>query len=481
MWTAVVIVLLLTGRADPYTFSGGTEDALFTCHCAPDVQCDDDTGACPGDVCGVSGSFVWGNIACQHGNVVLLGGNADQTGSAGHGAGRCIDGDTNNAITQGSCCIPARSSSELSWTVDLREPFAISYVTIYTAADDSNRNTIRGVEVYVSSSRTPTDSDLCGVQSGNVQSSITVRCPNMIGRYVTIRQPDVSMAEMTFCEVQVQGYEYHSCGFYDDDYRYGPGCVQYCHCEHQCDVITGACNSDCTSGWKKVNGACALTCSSGFWGVNCESDCNCASHNRACGGVDGACDADCDHGYSGFNCQTECNDRHWGSNCVHESHCDCDTITGECAVLCDYGYYGDRCQYECTDGTWGFGNESGCPYNCYCAVTCDKVDGRCDGPCVAGRHGNSCQYVCADGAWGEDCQNTCNCYAGEVCEKMDGSCDRCPDWFAGVSCDQELPRMVDITPVHFVDNNNVTVRFLAPDNADYYTVEYRTDADWMMD
>ena len=481
MLAVVVIVLLLTDGAAPYTFTGGTAGGSFTCHCAPDVQCDDETGTCPGDVCGVSGSFAWGNIACQHGNVALLEGTADQTGSSSHVARRCIDGDTVNVITQGSCCNPSRSSDELSWTVDLRGTFAISDVTIYTAAGGNDRNTIQGVQVYVSSSRTPTDNELCGVQSGSVQSSTTVRCATIVGRYVTIRQPDESMDEMVFCEVQVQGYQYHSCDFYDGDYRYGPGCVQNCHCEQQCDVITGACDGDCTSGWRKINGACAFHCSSGFWGVNCESDCHCDSHNRACEGVTGACDADCDSGYSGFNCQTECDDRHWGSNCVHECHCDCDRITGECDGLCDPGYYGDRCQHECRDGTWGIGNESGCVINCHCTASCDKVDGRCDGPCVAGRHGISCQNVCVDGTWGEDCENTCNCYAGGVCEKTDGSCDRCEDWFVGVSCDQELPRMADIRPVHSVDNNNVTVRFLPPRNTDYYTVEYRTEGDWMMD
>ena len=483
MLAAVVIVLLLTDGAAPYTFTGGTERGSFTCHCRPDVQCDDDTGACPGDVCGASGSFAWSGTACQTGDVALLGGRADQTGGGGgrHVARRCIDGDTNNAITEGSCCNPIRSSSgELYWSINLRGTFAISDVTIYTALGDA-KNTIIGVEVYVSASRTPTNEELCGVQSGDFQSSTTVRCATMVGRYVTIRQPDVNMVEMVFCEVQVQGYQYHSCGFYDDDYRFGPGCVMNCHCEHQCDVITGACDGDCTSGWRKVNGACALTCISGFWGVNCESDCHCDSRNRACDGVTGACDANCDRGYSGFNCQTECDDRHWGSNCADECHCDCDSITGECDGLCDPGYYGNRCEHHCKDGTWGIGNKIGCPNNCYCPVLCDKVDGRCDGPCAAGRHGNACQYVCVDGAWGEDCQNTCNCYAGEVCEKTDGSCDRCPGWFVGDRCDQELPRMADITPERSVDDNNVTVTFPAPHNADYYTVEYRTGDDWMMD
>ena len=254
-----------------------------------------------------------------------------------------------------------------------------------------------------------------------------------------------------------------------------------CHCEQQCDVITGACDGDCTSGWCKVNTTCADTCTSGFWGVNCESDCNCASHNRACEGITGACDADCDSGYSGFNCQTECDDRHLGSNCVHECHCDCDRITGECDGFCDSGYYGNSCQHECKGGTWGIGNKSRCLINCYCTVPCDIVNRRCDGPCVAGRHGISCQNVCVDGTWGKDCQNTCNCCADEVCEKTDGSCDRCPDWFVGASCDQELPRMADSRLVHSRSHNNVTMSFPAPHNADYYTVEYKTDGDWMMD
>ena len=197
--------------------------------------------------------------------------------------------------------------------------------------------------------------------------------------------------------------------------------------------------------------------------------------------VTGACDADCDSGYSGFNCQTECDDRHWGSNCVHECHCDCDRTTGECDGFCDPGYYGNSCQYECRDGTWGIGNESRCLINCYCTVPCDIVNGRCDSSCVAGRHGISCQNVCVDGTWGEDCRSTCNCCADEVCEKTDGSCDRCPDWFVGASCDQELPRMADSRLVHSRSHNNVTMSFPALHNADYYTVEYRTDGDWMMD
>ena len=96
MLTSVVIVLLLTASVAPYTFIGGTERGSFTCHCSPDVQCDDDTGTCPGDVCGITGSFPWDGIACQIGNVAQLGGTADQSGSSDHSAERCINGPANS-------------------------------------------------------------------------------------------------------------------------------------------------------------------------------------------------------------------------------------------------------------------------------------------------------------------------------------------------------------------------------------------------
>ena len=185
MLTAVVIVLLLTGRADPYTFTGGTENGSFTCHCSQGVQCDDETRGCPGGRCAGSGSINWTSAACQSGNVALVRGTADQTGDGDHEADRCIDGDTNNNITQGSCCNPTRADGELSWTVDLGGTFAIEYVSIFRADSDVYKDAVRGVEVYVSASRTPTDAELCGIQSGSINSNIL-----MLQYYVHIRLAD---------------------------------------------------------------------------------------------------------------------------------------------------------------------------------------------------------------------------------------------------------------------------------------------------
>ena len=299
MLTAVLIVLLLTGRADPYTFTGGTENGSFTCHCDPDVQCDDKTGECPDEDCASSGTLHWYHTACQRGNVATWRGTADQTGDGDHEADRCIDGDDNRDITQGSCCNPTRADGELSWTVDLRGLFAINFVYFYIVTDDIYTDTIRGVEVYASADRTPTDEELCGELSG---SRSTVECSYKIGRYVTIRQPNVTIEEMVFCEIYVRGYEYYPCGFYDGDYRWGPACVLNCHCEHQCDVITGVCDSDCTEGWRKSNnGACLVPCTPGFGDVYCHP-CRCLDVSEVCDVTTGHCESGCDDRYIGDGC-----------------------------------------------------------------------------------------------------------------------------------------------------------------------------------
>ena len=294
MWTVVVIVLLLTGRAALYTFTGGTENGSFTCHCAPDVQCDDDTGACPGDACD-SG---WHSTACQLGNVALLGTITEHTGGSSYGPGRCIDGDTSTDITQGSCCNPTRSRGELSWTVHLGRTFAVSDVFIIATADDYYRDTIRDANVYVSAGRFPTEDELCG----SLGRFMSVQCPTMIGSHVTIAQPNMTIDEMMFCDVHVEGYEYYPCGFYYGDYRYGPGCVENCHCENQCDVITGECGGDCTSGWSRYDdGACGLPCTTGYWGASCHP-CRCLDVAEVCNVTTGHCESGCDDRYIGDGC-----------------------------------------------------------------------------------------------------------------------------------------------------------------------------------
>ena len=349
MLTVVVIVLLLTGRAAPYTFTGGTEVGSFTCHCEPDVQCDDETGACPTDGCGRSGSFSWYGTACQRGNVALVRGTADQTGDGDHEADACIDGNwIRNNIAQGSCCNPRRSSGELSWTVNLGGTFAVNYVYIYRAAGDVYGDSIRGVKVYLSTSRTPTYDELCGDQR-TYSSFISAWCHSKLGRYVTVRQPNMTIEEMVFCEIRVKGYEYYPCGFYDGDYRWGLACLENCHCEHQCDIFTGTCDGDCTAGNSKenrLNNRCLLSCDPGFWGLNCESECHC---DQQCDNIYGYCDGNCIAGWrkNYRRCDESC-DLGFGDVYCHPCRCldvseVCDVTTGHCESGCDDSYIGAGC------------------------------------------------------------------------------------------------------------------------------------------
>ena len=331
MLTAVVIVLLLTGRADPYTFTGGTENGTFTCHCEPDVQCDDDTGACPNYWCGGWWDITAGEH-CQYGNVALVRGTADQTGDGDHEADRCINGNTNSDVTRGSCCNPRRANGELSWTLDLGGTFDIYVVHIWTAADDVYIDTTRIVKVYLSASRTPTDVELCGVMREDFNDRTSAYC-SKIGRYVTIRQPNVTIEEMMLCEVVVYGQEIYPCGFYDGDYRWGAACVENCHCEHQCNIITGVCEGDCTAGWRKMHGRCEESCDPGSWGVNCESDCQQGCEN-SCDVITGFCDGDCTSGFWGADCHP--------CRCLDVSEV-CNVTTGQCESGCDDRYISDGC------------------------------------------------------------------------------------------------------------------------------------------
>ena len=341
MLTAVVIVLLLTGRAAPYTFTGGTEGGSFICHCEPDVQCDDDTGACPTDGCGSSGGILWRGTACQLGNVDLVGSIADQTGDGDNEADRCTSDDI------GLCCNPRRAHGELSWTVDLGGTFAVLLVFIYDGADDVYRDSIRDVELYLSASRTPTGTELCDEREYSTLSMIII-CYYKIGRYLTIRQPDVTVEEMVFCDVTVAGYEYYPCGFYDGDYRWGPACVENCRCEHQCNIIVGICDGGCTAGSRKNQyNRCRLSCDPGFWGSSCESDCHC---EQQCDNINGSCDGSCTAGWrknqNGGACES-CDPGFWGVNC-HPCRCldvseVCDVTTGHCESGCNDSYMGDGC------------------------------------------------------------------------------------------------------------------------------------------
>ena len=246
-----VIVLLYVNQGFGKCFYGGTTSCQFTCHCDNDDQCTregDESGKCTNG-CGVNSEWAWQGDVCQIGNVAL--GNTARLHrplQSGRDAGLAVDGD----ISPSTYSHAVRDGVRLYWYVDLSSVHAINVVMIYTV-NSALRSTVSGVDVFVSENINPTDSDLCGTQTGSIQSVITITCRvAMLGRYVRIKQQHNIITEMAFSEVAVIGYEYVECGEHDDDYRYGPGCLHHCNCQSQCHQITGRCQT-CRPGWTKVD------------------------------------------------------------------------------------------------------------------------------------------------------------------------------------------------------------------------------------
>ena len=388
----VTVFLLLPVESTAYTFSGWTVNGSFTCHCEPDVQCDAKTGACPGGVCGIQqADHPWGDdTTCQTGDVALSG-TADQTGDSVYTAQGCIAGyrEYNESLHQlRTYCHPHRADGQLSWSLDFGQTFVVFYVNIgpideRTTIEGRVYNTY-GAEVYVSESRTPTPSELCGLYTGTYHSPTNVQCSDRVGRYVHFIQPNVNITAMKFQHVQVFGYQYYACNVIEGQYRFGAACSRLCNCQNQCDLVTGECEGNCNVGWQKYNGVCREVCR------NCDS-----LHGRSCNGTTGECYADCDLGYTGFNCQSQCDAHHFGANCAYQCHCQrCDNYVGICVPpWCDAGYYGEQCHDKCLPGTWGRGTQSGCPNDCHCTTTCNTTNGHCGDDCVHPYIGDNCSII----------------------------------------------------------------------------------------
>ena len=342
--------------------------------------------------------------------------------------------------------------------------------------------------VYVSSSESPSESNLCGTQEGG-RNDVTVHCESlMIGRYVKITQPNVK--DMTFCEVVVNGYQYHHCEFYDGDYRYGLGCVQKCHCQDQCHQISGECSAGCTPGYMmSSSGMCNRKCFRGFWGSECSNSCDCPSGK--CDNEDGSCEVDCIPGYTGPTCREPCDSRHWGVNCENECSCaeECDSTTGHCQNLCIVGRYGRLCQDTCEDFSWGPGNATECINQCNCETPCDIMTGDCTSRCIPGFEGHDCTEPCHNNTWGDGCNNECNCEdSGEACDHITGNCtiSGCKQWYAGGDCMFKLPQLgVAVTPIVLFDTDtNITVVLkaenLMPINIGFYGLRHKcNDEEWV--
>ncbi|XP_019618512.1 PREDICTED: uncharacterized protein LOC109465602, partial [Branchiostoma belcheri] len=134
---------------------------------------------------------------------VALGKSAYQTSTAWTGAaGRAVDGNTDGDYQAGSCSHTATEAYP-SWWVDLGQSYMVSRVAIFNRMDCCSER-LNPFNIHIGDSDQVSKNPKCGGDHhiDVNQSSISVSCQGMRGRYVGVRLPGPSRI-LTLCEVQV--------------------------------------------------------------------------------------------------------------------------------------------------------------------------------------------------------------------------------------------------------------------------------------
>ena len=428
IYLRLLFICLIFDFAYSSCFYGGTESCQFQCHCSNGEACISDgknSGKCP-DYCGNSEHFPWSGLGCQIGNVALHK-YARQTGNAVRVAEYAVDGSTSGLlINENECSNPREDNQGLWWEVDLYDEYVISAVHIYAS---SFIPIISGIVVHIlKQDRTQL---YCGTTGSSENDEVTfVHCSTDIkGKYVRISYNPKILSHMYFCEVSVQGYKHVECEIYKKEYRYGPACLLFCHCQTQCDYITGKCPGMCMDGYRKDKDEICNDNCSGYWGEQCKIPCNCKS---PCNVDFGVCNTECNEGFQGNNCQER---------------------------ICDSNYWGDHCEgiQPCNAGYWGVQ----CENICKCAdenEICAQTTGLCSSGCHSSYMGETCHIKIA---FNTDCSqnNITNSTCKDSClsdysHQHFEACDTC------FSCTNEpiLPFKLNIMSVLKVTNTSVTLR-----------------------
>ena len=284
-------------------------------------------------------------------------------------------------------------------------------------------------------------------------------------------------------------------------YYYGPGCLQNCYCQEQCDYITGVCRGTCMTGYQHDSDDVCVPCDEGTWGAGCLQNCYC---QEQCDYLTGECQGTCMAGYqhNSDNVCVSCDEGTWGVGCSEQCHCRdqdvCDHVNGTCPNGCPDVYTGATCQQlslresDITTRSVGKVITVTIPYNIeefgfiigYEIQTRDVTEDTllasngtqfthelplfkqnytiCIIPVLDGTRGESsqCQNVftqCEDGDYGDQCQHRCTCKnKQEVCEKQYGICSECPEGYIE-DCKTTLPTENDVHVVYTPGINEITI------------------------
>ena len=331
-------------------FPGTTDNVdAFPCHCRTGSQCIQDRGMSSGD-CECDDQFnpmPWSGPGCQIGNVARAK-VATQSGSqSAYPAAKAVDGGINRDRDGGECSLAfpmTPPQDHAYWSVDLGLNYVIRKITIITEMNNMEESH----ELQVMFARSPdfnTEQTICSMEDSDASDEkISVRCGREIGRYVHISKREAGLP-LNLCEVIVDGYFWHECMAYNNEFYYGPGCLVKCHCNQQCNSVDGHCPGNCTAGYRGDD--CQQECPDDHWGYQCSTPCNCQS---SCDLVSGICDGKCVAGYFGETCQEPCVNNTWGLECVHSCNClhagdSCGVTNGSCDVCAEW-FIGIGCDYE---------------------------------------------------------------------------------------------------------------------------------------
>ncbi|CAH1272632.1 TNR [Branchiostoma lanceolatum] len=135
---------------------------------------------------------------------VAVGKTARQTSDSSRGvASRAVDGNTNTDFGSGGSCTHTAKQATPSWWVDLGQSYMVRRVVIFNRMDCCG-DRLNPFNIHIGDSAQVSENPKCGGdhQIDVSQSSISVSCQGMQGRYVGVRLPGSSRV-LSLCEVQV--------------------------------------------------------------------------------------------------------------------------------------------------------------------------------------------------------------------------------------------------------------------------------------
>ena len=207
--------------------------------------------------------------------------------------GNCVDGSSSRQENEDTCCGVAAYSH---WEVSLGDIYVVNELKLLSSYND--RYSPRSSIIYLFS-----DSqivlELC-TGDGNPPLIRTLNL-NLNVPINRIRVQDTTWWSVRMCEVEVFGYQYKECVRYNSMYYYGPGCLQNCYCQEQCDYITGECPLTCMAWHQHDSDDVCVPCDQGTCGASCQP-CHCRNQD-VCDHVNGTCPNGCPDVYTGATCQ----------------------------------------------------------------------------------------------------------------------------------------------------------------------------------